>query len=135
VPPDFIDFKICLEIAGQKPITIPATLPLGNVIEIEGKDVTVESKTLPKECLIYDDKIRMALVQLEIDLVHDGNGYKIGGDLEVYRERIQGVFSKLPKDVEMVIFPELSIPFEFLSELQHISERRTRKTSGNRYHL
>jgi hypothetical protein len=124
MPPDFIDFKIGLEIAGQKPITIPATLPLGNVIEIEGRGVTVESITLPEECLIYDDTIRMALVQLEIDLVHDGDGYKIGGDLEAYRERILDVFSKLPEDVEVVIFPELSIPFEFLSQLQRISQEQ-----------
>jgi len=124
VPPDFIDFKIGLEIAGQKPITRHAILPLGNVIEIEGESVTVESITLPGECLVYDDKIRMALVQLKIDLVHDGNGYKIDGDLGAYRGRIQGVFSKLPEDVEVVIFPELSIPFEFLSELQRISQEQ-----------
>jgi hypothetical protein len=122
LPHDHINFKIGLEIAGQKPITRYATLALGNVIEIEGKSVTVESITLPEECPIREDKIRMALVQLEIDLVHDGNGYKIDGDLDAYRKKIQEVFSKLPKDVETVIFPELSIPFEFLSELQRISK-------------
>ncbi|MEA3282294.1 MAG: hypothetical protein U9Q68_06995, partial [Euryarchaeota archaeon] len=122
--PDHIEFEVTLKIDHQKPITIPATLPLGNVIEIEGKSVTVESITLPEKCLIYDDAIQMALVQLEIDLVHDGNGYKIGGDLEAYQERVLYVFSKLPKDVKVVIFPELSIPFKFLSELQRISQKR-----------
>jgi len=122
--PDHIDFKITLKIDRQKPITKYAPLPLGNVIEIEGKSVTVESITLPEKCLIYDDKIQMALVQLEIDLVHDGNGYKIGGDLDAYRERVLHVFSELPEAVEVVIFPELSIPFEFLSQLQHISQKR-----------
>jgi hypothetical protein len=123
-PHDHINFKITLEIGRQKPITKYAPLPLGNVIEIEGRSVTVESITLPEKCLIYDDKIQMDLVQLEIDLVHDGNGYKIGGDLDAYWERIQGVFSKLPKDVDVVIFPELSIPFEFLSELQRTSQEQ-----------
>ena len=124
VSPDFIEFKVTLNVEGQKPITEYATLALGNAVEIEGKHVVIDPITLPPDCLIYDDRIKIALVQLEIDLVHDGNGYKIDGDLEAYWERIQDVFSKIPKDVEMVIFPELSIPFEFLSELQHISERR-----------
>jgi predicted amidohydrolase len=124
VPPDFIEFKIGLEIAGQKPIEKRATLTLGNDIEIEGKHVVIDPITLPREFLIYEDEIEIALVQLEIDLVHDGRGYRIGGNLEAYRKKIQDVFSKLPEGVGMVIFPELSIPFEFLSELQHISERR-----------
>jgi hypothetical protein len=122
--PDHIEFEITLKIDRQKPITKYAPLPLGNVIEIEGRSVTVESRTLPEKCLIYDDTIRMALVQLEIDLVPAGNGYKIGGDLDAYWERIQDVFSKIPQDVEVIIFPELSIPFEFLSQLQHISQKR-----------
>jgi len=121
---DPINCKTDLKIAGQKPITKHATLPLGNVIDIEGKGVTVKSITLPEECLIYDDKILTALVQLEIELVHDGNGYRISGDLDVYLERIRGIISKLPNDVEIVIFPELSIPFKFLSELQRISKDR-----------
>ncbi len=121
--PDHIGFEITLKIDRQKPIEKRATLTLGNDIEIEGRCVVIDPITLPKEFLIYDDRIQMALVQLEIDLVHDSRGYRIDGNLEAYREKIRDIVSKLPTDVDMAIFPELSIPFEFLSELQHISER------------
>ena len=124
VSPDFIEFKVTLNVEGQKPITEYATLALGNAVEIEGKHAVIDPITLPPDCLIYDDRIKIALVQLEIDLVHNGRGYRIGGDLEAYRKKIHDIVSKLPKDIEMVIFPELSIPFEFLSELQRISDRR-----------
>nr|QNO48596.1 hypothetical protein CJINKJJD_00029 [Methanosarcinales archaeon ANME-2c ERB4] len=117
VPPDFIEFKVTLDVEGQKPITECATLTHGNAVEIEGKHVVIDPITLPPDCLIYDDKIKIALVQLEINLVHNGRGYRIGRDFEAYRKKIHDISFKLPKDIEMVIFPELSIPFEFLSEL------------------
>lgn len=100
---------------------------------IDGKHKT---RILQHDCcgnLFTGKNLRIAAVQLKYNAYKENSVVKIMAD-EAYHRKILAVLKALRGETDIIVFPEFSIPFDFLEEIQQFSdENRIIVVAGSHY--
>lgn len=71
---------------------------------------------------ICGHNFNVAIVQLKYDLYQDDRALKIKHD-PTYLEKVKMIMEEVKKEAHLLVFPEFSIPFEYMSALQEYSNK------------
>jgi len=74
---------------------------------------------------IYNNHFRVAIVQLKYDLIHESNVIKIKHEKhdDRYFKKVTSILKAVIGKADLVVFPEFSIPFDYLAELKEHAEK------------
>ena len=68
-----------------------------------------------------DRNLQIAVVQLKYHVYRENNVIKLTVD-DAYHRKVMAVLNALKHDVDVVVFPEFSIPFDYLKEIKHYAD-------------
>jgi len=132
--------EITFEISGSKEI-VSRSVDCCEYIHRKGEP-DLEVYVLEHDCRenfsINGNNLDVAIVQLKYEIVKDGRVIKLTIDdtikKEKYREKIQYILDAVKERAKIVVFPEFSIPFEFLPDIQkYANENQIIVIAGSHY--
>jgi tetratricopeptide (TPR) repeat protein/predicted amidohydrolase len=99
---------------------------------IEGND---KIRILRQDCnnLCLDQNLRIAAVQLKYHLNVENQVVKVLID-EVYHQKVMAILESLKGKTDIIIFPEFSIPFDYLKEIKEfVNDNKIMVVAGSHY--
>jgi tetratricopeptide (TPR) repeat protein/predicted amidohydrolase len=123
----YIPHRLCkqeeiVEIMDHNGNRILRKISYSNTIECNGKHIDVHF--FEQNCSKINqekDWINIGVVQLKYHLYKDGYSLEIENSPR-YRKKVFSILDALVKKVDLVVFPEFSIPFEYLSDFKKYSD-------------
>ncbi|KAF5412449.1 MAG: hypothetical protein C5S47_01350 [Candidatus Methanogasteraceae archaeon] len=99
------------------------TRPISYSDGIKCDDGYVDVYTLEHDCrrAIANNRFNIAIVQLKYHLYKEGSAIKVEYD-EQYLNKIRLILDAVKGEADLIIFPEFSIPFDYLSEFKQYSD-------------
>jgi len=101
--------------------TVPR--PIDYSDEIKCDDGYVDVYILEHDCKrhITNNHFNIAIVQLKYHLYKEGSAIKVRYD-ERYLNKIRSILDVVKEEADLIVFPEFSIPFDYLSEFKQYSD-------------
>ena len=99
------------------------TRPISYSDEIKCDDGYVDVYTLEHDCKrhITNNYFNIAIVQLKYHLYKESSAIKVRHD-EQYLNKIRLILDAVKEEADLIVFPEFSIPFDYLSEFKQYSD-------------
>jgi tetratricopeptide (TPR) repeat protein/predicted amidohydrolase len=99
------------------------TRPISYSDGIKCDDGYVDVYTLEHDCrrAIANNRFNIAIVQLKYHLYKEGSAIKVRYD-EQYLNKIRLILDAVKEEADLIVFPEFSIPFDYLSEFKQYSD-------------
>ncbi|MCK4735437.1 MAG: carbon-nitrogen hydrolase family protein, partial [Methanophagales archaeon] len=98
------------------------TRPISYSDEMKCDDGYVDVYTLEHDCRrsITSNYFKIAIVQLKYHLYKESHAIKVRHD-EQYLNKIRLILDAVKEEVDLIVFPEFSIPFDYLAEFKQYS--------------
>ncbi|HIE31586.1 MAG TPA: hypothetical protein EYP67_04275 [Methanosarcinales archaeon] len=99
------------------------TRPIDYSDEVKCDDGYVDVYTLEHDCRrgIASNYFNIAIVQLKYHLYKEGSAIKVRHD-DQYLNKIGSILDAVKEEADLIVFPEFSIPFDYLSEFKRYSD-------------